>query len=70
MVLDPICTGSNPISYMKSQGYQKVAGDVCVGGVQEDYLPIETACCKLQPGGPLLSISHLHTVSPQSDTPQ
>lgn len=44
VTLDPICTEPNAISYMKSQGYQKVAGDVCVGGVQQEFLPIETAC--------------------------
>ena len=47
VTLDPICTTSDQELYKKSRGYQKVAGDVCVGGVEEDFLPMMAPCRKL-----------------------
>ena len=43
VVLEDPCTGGN-LTYKKSQGYRKVAGDVCVGGDEYKYAPIESPC--------------------------
>lgn len=45
VTLDPVCTGGEPV-YSKSQGYRRVAGDVCSGGVEDQYAPQVTGCGK------------------------
>lgn len=39
---DPCASGN--VTYQKSQGYRKVAGDVCVGGEEHMYAPIKSVC--------------------------
>ena len=33
------------VSYQETQGYRKVAGDVCVNGVESTLGPISRPCC-------------------------
>ena len=44
VVLPDSCSKSDSTSYMKSQGYRKVAGDVCVGGEEDTFAPVDALC--------------------------
>ena len=42
--LPATCVGNVSI-YSESQGYRKVAGDVCVGGLEASFSPLSRPCC-------------------------
>ena len=44
ITLPATCVG-NVSLYMESQGYRKVAGDVCVGGLEASFSPQSRPCC-------------------------
>lgn len=41
---DPCAQGKTGV-YKKSQGYRKVAGDVCGGGEESAFVAIDSVCC-------------------------
>ena len=43
--LDDPCSDGQVKTVMKSRGYRKVAGDVCIKGSGLDFEPYEFTCC-------------------------
>ena len=41
---DP-CTDGTQKTFMKSRGYRKIPGDVCINGVEADFAPYLFTCC-------------------------
>lgn len=44
IILPDPCSQDNVVSYKQSQGYRKVAGDVCAGGEEKSFAPIDSLC--------------------------
>lgn len=43
--LPPTTCSDGQVSYLETQGYRKVAGDVCHGGVETALGPLVHPCC-------------------------
>ena len=43
--LDDPCADSDAKTVMKSRGYRKIAGDICISGDLVDFEPYEFTCC-------------------------
>lgn len=52
----PVSCADGQLSYIQTRGYRKVAGDVCVSGVDSTFEPVMQPCCS--------AASKWHHVSP------